>query len=520
MPQKPAPFSAIIRLWAMLRAFSVLAVALRFGLDEFVCARGRPRWFWAFWRATIGRRKFALPPPQRLRAALERLGPLFVKFGQAISTRRDMLPADLADELAKLQERVPPESPAAIRASLERAFEKPLAQIFAEFDDAPVGSASVAQVHRAVLHDGREVAVKVLRPNVRRAVARDIALLRRVARVVEWLLPDGKRLRPGAVVDEFHRHLKIETDLLLEAANCAQLRRNLAADPRARVPKVHWDFCAREAMVMEFLRGIPVSQTEALAAAGINLRRLARDGIEIFFAQVFGDRFFHADMHPGNIHVDAQGRFIFYDFGIMGRLTPFDQDYLARNFLAFFNRDYRRVAEMHAQAGWTPPDTPIDEFENAIRATCEPVFSKPLGEISFGKFLLDMFRTARAFRLEVQPQLFLLQKTMLSIEGVGRELDPQINIWDTAKPFLENWARKQYGPARALRVVRRQLPDWLSLLDDLPAVVRAAAASGRETERLKIEIAALKKRGRITTALALVAAVAIAVAAGWLWAGR
>ena len=513
-------FSAIIRLWAMLRAFSVLAVALRFGLDEFVCARGRPRWFWAFWRATIGRRKFALPPPQRLRAALERLGPLFVKFGQAISTRRDMLPADLADELAKLQERVPPESPEAIRASLERAFEKPLAQIFAEFDDAPVGSASVAQVHRAVLRDGREVAVKVLRPNVRRAVARDIALLRRVARVVEWLLPDGKRLRPGAVVDEFHRHLKIETDLLLEAANCAQLRRNLAADPRARVPKVHWDFCAREAMVMEFLRGIPVSQTEALAAAGINLRRLARDGIEIFFAQVFGDRFFHADMHPGNIHVDAQGRFIFYDFGIMGRLTPFDQDYLARNFLAFFNRDYRRVAEMHAQAGWTPPDTPIDEFENAIRATCEPVFSKPLGEISFGKFLLDMFRTARAFRLEVQPQLFLLQKTMLSIEGVGRELDPQINIWDTAKPFLENWARKQYGPARALRTVRRQLPDWLSLLDDLPAVVRAAAASGREAERLKAEIAAIKKRGRIKTALALVAAVAIAVAAGWFWAGR
>ena len=481
---------------ALLRLIRIALVAWRFGLDDIIAAL-LPAWMRRVRFALLGWRRHSEPGPVRLLRALEHLGPIFVKFGQVLSTRRDLLPADYADELAKLQDKVPPEPPEKIRAALERALERPLSEVFSEFDDSPAGSASVAQVHRAVLRDGREAAVKILRPGVRGRIRRDLRLMQTFAAAVEAIVPDGRRLRPRAVVAQFSKHLDEETDLLREAANCAQLRRNFADAPDVRVPEVYWEHCARGAMVMEFLEGVPVSHLDALRASGVDAKALARRGIELFFTQVFRDNFFHADMHPGNVHVDAEGRFVLLDFGIAGRLSEFDKEYLARNFLAFFNRDYRRVAEMHVEAGWTPPDTPLDEFEGEIRAVCEPIFAKPLREISFGKFLLNMFRAARRFRLEVQPQLVLLQKTLLNVEGMGRELDPDINLWETAKPFLEKWAERQYGPRHAWRILRRQTPDWMAVARELPPLARemirrAKAKGARDAEFERVR----KSRGR------------------------
>jgi ubiquinone biosynthesis protein len=416
---------------------------------------------------------------QRLREALETLGPIFVKFGQVLSTRRDLLPLDLADELAKLQDRVPPFPSELALAEVERSLGQPLDKVFAQFEKTPVASASIAQVHLGRLHDGTEVAVKVLRPGVEAAIARDVALLDTAAGLVERWWADGRRLRPREVVAEFARHLDDELDLMREAANASQLGRNFAGSPLLLVPAVYWDLCAQRVMVMQRMHGTPISQVAVLREKGVDIPKLARSGVEIFFTQVFRDGFFHADMHPGNILVADDGRYVALDFGIMGTLTEVDKNYLAQNFLAFFNRDYRRVAQAHLDAGWVPAGTRVDEFEAAIRAVCEPIFARPLKEIYFGKLLLRLFQTSRRFNVEVQPQLVMLQKTLLNIEGLGRELDPDLDLWQTAKPFLERWMREQVGWRGLVRTIRHEAPFWAATLPQLPRLVHRALADDR-----------------------------------------
>jgi ubiquinone biosynthesis protein len=416
---------------------------------------------------------------QRLREALETLGPIFVKFGQVLSTRRDLLPLDLADELAKLQDRVPPFASDLALAEVERSLGQPLEKVFQEFDKTPVASASIAQVHLGRLHDGTEVAVKVLRPGVEAAIARDVALLDTAASLVERWWVDGRRLKPREVVAEFARHLEDELDLMREAANASQLGRNFAGSALLLVPAVYWDLCAQRVMVMQRMHGTPISQVSTLREKGVDIPALARSGVEIFFTQVFRDGFFHADMHPGNILVADDGRYVALDFGIMGTLTEVDKNYLAQNFLAFFNRDYRRVAQAHLDAGWVPAGTRVDEFEAAIRAVCEPIFARPLKEIYFGKLLLRLFQTSRRFNVEVQPQLVMLQKTLLNIEGLGRELDPDLDLWQTAKPFLERWMREQVGWRGLVRTIRHEAPFWAATLPQLPRLVHRALAEDR-----------------------------------------
>ncbi len=500
----------------MLRALTILLVVRRFRLDDIVLsAFARPQ-------TRIWRRLFRVrgdtPPAVRLRLALEYLGPIFIKFGQLLSTRADLLPPPFIAELSKLQDRVPPHPPQQIRETLRAAYDSPIESIFSVFDETPVGSASIAQVHRAVLADtGAEVAVKILRPSVQRRIRRDLRLLEGFASLVLFALKDGERLRPHAVVDEFARHLQNETQLMREAANCAQIGRNLADSPRIIVPAVHWDYCRDSVMVMDYLRAVPVSDIEKLRRDKTDLSSLARHGMELFFTQVFRDGLFHADMHPGNVHVDSCGRFVLLDYGIVGTLNEFDKEYLARNFIAFFNRDYRAVAQMHVDAGWTPPDTPVDEFAGDIRAVCEPVFAKPLKDISFGRLLLRMFHVARRYRLEVQPQLLMLQKTLLNVEGMGRRLDPDINLWDTAKPFLESWARRQYGARRALRTLRRQAPDWIAIMSELPRAVRGVLRHS-QTPPPDAERAATRKwrkRARQWQFVALTAAIVAAAAVAY-----
>jgi len=416
---------------------------------------------------------------QRLREALETLGPIFVKFGQVLSTRRDLLPLDLADELAKLQDRVPPFASDLALAEVQRSLGQPLEKVFQEFDKTPVASASIAQVHLGRLHDGTEVAVKVLRPGVEAAIARDVALLDTAASLVERWWVDGRRLKPREVVAEFARHLEDELDLMREAANASQLGRNFAGSALLLVPAVYWDLCAQRVMVMQRMHGTPISQVSTLREKGVDIPALARSGVEIFFTQVFRDGFFHADMHPGNILVADDGRYVALDFGIMGTLTEVDKNYLAQNFLAFFNRDYRRVAQAHLDAGWVPAGTRVDEFEAAIRAVCEPIFARPLKEIYFGKLLLRLFQTSRRFNVEVQPQLVMLQKTLLNIEGLGRELDPDLDLWQTAKPFLERWMREQVGWRGLVRTIRHEAPFWAATLPQLPRLVHRALAEDR-----------------------------------------
>jgi ubiquinone biosynthesis protein len=458
----------------LARLARILAVGLRFRLYRFL-----PRLAKA-------------PRPGRgadLRRALETLGPIFVKFGQVLSTRRDLLSADLADELAKLQDQVPPfASDEAIR-EIERGLGRSVDDVFETIEKQAVASASVAQVHVGMLKDGREVAVKVLRPRVERAIAKDVALLETAAGLMERLWADGRRLKPRQVVAEFARHLEDELDLMREAANAALLRRNFENSPLLAVPAVYWELCSPRVMVMQRMHGTPISQVAALRAQGIDIPLLARTGVEIFFTQVFRDGYFHADMHPGNILVEAvrdpgaagpaRGRYVALDFGIMGTLTEVDKGYLAQNFLAFFNRDYRRVAQAHLDAGWVPAHTRVDDFEAAIRAVCEPIFARPLKEIYFGRLLLRLFQTARRFGVEVQPQLVLLQKTLLNIEGLGRELDPELDLWATAKPYLERWMGEQVGWRALLRTLRREAPTWAQTLPALPRLAHRLLADDR-----------------------------------------
>ncbi|WP_137917877.1 ubiquinone biosynthesis regulatory protein kinase UbiB [Hydrogenophaga sp. 2FB] len=463
----------------LFRGVYIVWVVLRYGLDELVLSSfERPALRLLTRIVSIGRNLHA-PRGARLREALERLGPIFVKFGQVLSTRRDLLPPDIADELAMLQDRVPPFPSAVAVATIERAFGKPLSSVFLHFDQVPVASASVAQVHFATLldgrHGGREVAVKVLRPNMRTVIDKDLSLMRMMAGWVERLSADGKRLKPREVVAEFDKYLHDELDLLREASNAAQLRRNMQGLELVLIPEMLWDYCHTDVMVMERMDGIPINRVGDLRDLGVDIPKLARDGVTIFFTQVFRDGFFHADMHPGNIQVSTApatfGRYISLDFGIVGTLTEFDKEYLAQNFTAFFRRDYKRVAELHIESGWVPAETRVDELESAIRAVCEPYFDRPLKEISLGMVLMRLFQTSRRFHVEIQPQLVLLQKTLLNIEGLGRQLDPELDLWSTAKPFLEKWMVEQIGPQKLLEQLKAEAPQYAKLLPALPRLL-------------------------------------------------
>ena len=495
------------------RLLTIVLTLLRFGVDE-VALRGlRQPWVRLLVRVvTVGRRLDA-PRGARLRQALERLGPLFIKFGQVLSTRRDLLPADIADELALLQDRVPPFAAAVARAEVERALARPIAEIFEHFEAEPVASASIAQVHFARLHGGREVAVKVLRPGMLEVIERDLALLHTIARGVERLSPDGRRLRPREVVAEFDTYLHDELDLVREAANAAQLRRNMSGLDLVLVPEMLWELCTPSVIVMERMKGVPIAQLDTLREAGVDFKKLSRDGVTIFFTQVFRDGFFHADMHPGNIQVslepDTFGRYVALDFGIVGTLTDRDKQYLAQNFVAFFRRDYRRVAELHVESGWVPPATRVDALESAIRAVCEPQFQRPLKDISLGQVLLRLFQTSRRFNVEIQPQLVLLQKTLLNVEGLGRQLDPELDLWATAKPFLERWMNEQVGWRQLVERLKVEAPRYAHLLPELPRLVHAALqpASGPtlEERQLAVLVEQQRRTHRLLTAVALVA---------------
>jgi ubiquinone biosynthesis protein len=415
------------------------------------------------------------PRGVRVRLALEELGPIFVKFGQALSTRRDLLPEDIADELAKLQDQVPAFPGEEAKEMIEALHKKSLNDLFQQFDLTPLASASIAQVHAAVLHDGRQVVVKVLRPDIKKIIRRDVDLLYSIARLAERYWPGSRRLHPRAVVAEFERTIFDELDLMREAANASQLRRNFMDSSLLHVPEIYWPYTNERVMVMERIYGTPISNVEELKRSDVDLKKLAERGVEIFFTQVFRDSFFHADMHPGNIFVNTKNKdnpqYVAVDFGIMGSLSPKDQRYIAENLLAFFKRDYRRVAELHIESGWVSFNTRIDEFEGAIRTVCEPIFERPLREISFAQMLLKLFQTARRFNMEVQPQLILLQKTLLSVESLGRQLYADLDLWSTAKPFLEKWLRKQIGARAFIRKIRENAPYWAEKLPELPELV-------------------------------------------------
>jgi ubiquinone biosynthesis protein len=491
----------------LLRLVVIVFTVLRFGLDELALSSFRQRWVRALVRVmTLGRRLDA-PPGRRLREALERLGPIFVKFGQVLSTRRDLLPPEVADELARLQDRVPPFPAPVARALVEKAYGRPIEAIFSSFEAEPVASASIAQVHFAVLKDGREVAVKVLRPGMLAVIDDDLSLLRTLAGWVERLSADGRRLKPREVVAEFDKYLHDELDLVREAANAAQLRRNMEGLNLVLVPEMIWDLCTQGVIVMERMYGVPISQTQRLRDAGVDIRKLARDGVTIFFTQVFRDGFFHADMHPGNIQVSVDpktfGNYIALDFGIVGTLTEFDKDYLAQNFIAFFRRDYKRVAELHLESGWVPPGTRVDELEGAIRAVCEPHFDRPLKDISLGQVLLRLFQTSRRFNVEIQPQLVLLQKTLLNIEGLGRQLDPELDLWSTAKPFLERWMNEQVGWRGLVERMKKEAPHWAQLLPELPRLVHQAlqVKSGTDPRLLEALVVEQRRTNRLLRVL-------------------
>ncbi len=460
------------------RLMVIVLTIFRFGLDELLLSGLRRRRFRLIRRAMLLGRSWDQERGVRLRLALEHLGPIFVKFGQVLSTRRDLVPLDIVEELAKLQDQVPPFPADQSRALIEKAFGKSVEELFASFEAEPVASASIAQVHFAVLKDGREVAVKVLRPGMLETIDDDLALLRTLAAWVERFSADGRRLKPREVVAEFNTYLHDELDLVREAANAAQLRRNMDGLNLVMVPEMMWDMCSSEVIVMERMIGVPISQLQRLQEAGIDIPKLARDGVTIFFTQVFRDGFFHADMHPGNIQVSLApatfGRYIALDFGIIGTLTSVDKEYLAQNFIAFFQRDFKRVAELHIASGWVPANTRVDELESAVRTVCEPHFDRPLKDISLGQVLIRLFQLSRRFNVEIQPQLVLLQKTLLNVEGLGRQLDPELDLWATAKPFLERWLNEQVGWRALVNQVKKEAPRYAQLFPELPRLLHEA----------------------------------------------
>jgi ubiquinone biosynthesis protein len=511
----------VTRLRVAARLLEIHRALVRHGLDDFVRATHLYRPFrflfylspWTWFQRSDGATRGA-----RLRLALEELGPVFVKFGQAVSTRRDLLPVDIADELAKLQDRVPPFDSKAAVAIIEQAFGRPLQDIFATFETDPLAAASIAQVHGATLKSGEEVVVKILRPGMHQVIERDLEVLAALAALADEYWEDARRLRPLELVSEYRKTILDELDLMREAGNAAQLKRNFAGSTLLYVPAVYWDYCRSNVMVMERIHGIIVSRMDELRARGANIAKLAENGVEIFFTQVFRHNFFHADMHPGNIFVQTDDpenpRYAAVDFGIVGTLQPRDQHYLAENFLAFFERDYARVAALHIESGWVPQSARVDELESAVRTVCEPIFNKPLAEISFAQVLLRLFDVARRFDMQVQPQLVLLQKTLFNIEGLGRQLYPELDLWKTAQPILRRWMRERMSPRTLLKQARAQLPDTVEALKQLPQLFNTAvreAAEGRlrwqvqsaEVEGLRSELRATALRRDVTLAAAI-----------------
>jgi len=520
-----------VKLRVLARLIQIQRVLLKHGLDEFVRATHlyRPLRFLFFLSPDVWfERRRRANRGERLRLALQELGPIFVKFGQAVSTRRDLLPQDIAVELAKLQDRVPPFPGHVARAAIEMAHGRPVTETFADFDETPLAAASIAQVHAARLQDGAEVVVKVLRPDMSEVIKRDLEVLYALARLAQRYWSESRRLRPVEVVAEYEKTILDELDLMREAANASQLKRNFAGSDLLYVPEVYWDYCRINVMVMERIHGVPISDMERLRSVGTNIALLAENGVRIFFTQVFRHNFFHADMHPGNIFVTVKDpgnpRYAAVDFGIMGTLDPRDQSYLAENFLAVFDRDYRRVALLHVESGWVPPDTRVDEMESAIRTVLEPIFDRPLQDVSFGNILVRLFEISRRFNMQIQPQLILLQKTLLNVEGLGRDLYPQLDIWKTASPILREWMRERVGVRQVFRNLRQQMPELLEAARALPSLLKAAVHRSQggifhmqvespAIEELRTE---LRKAGRRRDGVSVGAAILLG---GLVWLG-
>jgi ubiquinone biosynthesis protein len=529
-----------VKFRVLARLIQIQRVLLRHGLDDFVRATHlyRPLRFIFFLSPDVWfeRRRLA-NRGERLRLALQELGPMFVKFGQAVSTRRDLLPADIANELAKLQDRVPPFPGTVAREIIERAHGRPVTETFSAFDETPLAAASIAQVHAANLRDGTEVVVKVLRPGMNEVIRRDLEVLYALAGLAQRYWAESRRLRPLEIVAEYEKTILDELDLMREAANASQLKRNFLGSDLLYVPEIYWDYCRINVMVMERIHGIPISDMERLRAVGTDIALLAENGVRIFFTQVFRHNFFHADMHPGNIFVmvnePRNPRYAAVDFGIVGTLDPRDQNYLAENFLAVFDRDYRRVALLHVESGWVPPETRVDEMESAIRTVCEPIFDRPLEDISFGHILMRLFEISRRFNMQVQPQLILLQKTLLNVEGLGRDLYPQLDIWKTASPILREWMRERVGVRQVFKSLKTQMPELLEAARALPSLLKAAVHRSQggvfhmqvespAVEKIRTE---LRKAGRRRDAVTVGAAILLgglvwlAVNGGGAWPG-
>ena len=467
----------------LLRILGIQRVLVKYGLDDIISATHLLRPLRFFFYLLPRKSSSSAPQGERIRLALEELGPIFVKFGQAISTRRDLLPHDIADELAKLQDTVPPFPAEQAKEILNGAYGEPVEDVFKRFDFEPLAAASIAQIHTAQLANGKEVILKVLRPGVLEQIERDLGVLRLIARLADKYWEHGKRLRPLEVVDEYERTIIDELDLMREAANAAQLKRNFQGSDMLYVPEIYWDFCRPQVLCQERIYGTPISDMDTLKAAGTNIQTLAENGVEIFFTQVFKHNFFHADMHPGNIFVISTDpetpKYAAVDFGIMGTLSPSDQRYLAENFLAFFDRDYYRIAKLHIDSGWVPEGTRVDQLETAVRTVCEPIFNKPLSEISFAQVLMRLFRVAQRFNVEIQPQMILLHKTLFNIEGLGRELYPQLDLWKTAHPVLKRWMSEQVGGRAMLDDLRQNLPQMRDALRQLPEVIHHIAEQAK-----------------------------------------
>lgn len=467
----------------ILRLLHINWVFVSHGLDDLILKTHlfRPLRFFAFLSPSFWRQNKLESRGIRIRRTLEDLGPIYIKFGQALSTRKDILPDDIADELVKLQDKVPPFSDQQAREVIEKELGMPIKDVFSEFSSSPLASASIAQVHAATLHTGEDVIVKVLRPDVEKWIHSDIGLLYELANLAEKFWDDAKRLHPTEIVAEFEKTLLNELDLVMEAGNCSKLRGNFKASQALYVPEIHWEYTRKKILVMERIYGIPVGEIETLRKNNADFKTLAERGVEIFFTQVFRDNFFHADMHPGNVFVELPDKYIAVDFGIMGTLTKSDQRYLAENLLGFFNRDYHRVAKAHIDSGWVPANTSVEEFESAIRSVCEPIFDKPLKDISFGLLLLRLFQTARRFNMEVQPQLVLLQKTLLNIEGLGRQLYPELDLWSTAKPFLEEWFKERLSPKSKIKQAIQKFPEMTEKFPEVPQLIFQALDDAAHT---------------------------------------
>ncbi len=524
-----------MKLRVLLRLLEIQRVLLRHGLDDYVRATHlyRPLRFVFFLSPEVWfARRRGSSRGERLRLALEELGPIFVKFGQAVSTRRDLLPPDIADELARLQDRVPPFPGSEARALIEQAYGRSVTETFSQFEEAPLAAASIAQVHAARLHSGEEVVVKVLRPGMHAVIERDLEVLHALAELAQRYWSEGRRLRPRELVNEYQKTILDELDLMREAANASQLKRNFAGSELLYVPEVYWDYCRTEVMVLERIHGVPISDMASLKGAGTNIALLAENGVRIFFTQVFRHNFFHADMHPGNIFVliddPARPRYAAVDFGIVGSLDVRDQQYLAENFLAVFDRDYRRVAQLHLDSGWVPPGTRLEEMESAVRTVCEPILDRPLKDISFGRILLRLFEISRRFNMQIQPQLLLLQKTLLNVEGLGRDLYPDLDVWNTATPILREWMRERSGARALLRSLRTEAPQLLAGMRELPAalqrllrapLVPATAPTSQELDALRAEMRSARRRQQAlalgTLLLAGFAALALTRGLGW-----